>query len=84
MKADQNNIILPEDVIFFLANSISNNVRELEGYLIRIGAYASLTSTPITIQMTKKILKDIIIENSKEITIEKFKNCCRPLSNKNK
>ena len=35
MKADQNNIKLPEDVIFFLANSISNNVRELEGYLIR-------------------------------------------------
>nr|WP_321367799.1 chromosomal replication initiator protein DnaA [uncultured Desulfuromusa sp.] len=37
MKADQNNIILSEDVIYFLANSISNNVRELEGYLIRIG-----------------------------------------------
>ncbi|SEA36136.1 chromosomal replication initiator protein DnaA [Desulfuromusa kysingii] len=72
MKADQNNIILSEDVIYFLANSISNNVRELEGYLIRIGAYASLTSTPITIQMAKKILKDILIENSKEITVEKI------------
>ena len=72
MKADQNNIEISEEVIYFLANSISNNVRELEGYLIRIGAYSSLTSTPITIQMAKKILKDILIENSKEITIEKI------------
>jgi len=72
MKADQNKINISEDVIYFLANSISNNVRELEGYLIRIGAYSSLTSTPITIDMAKKILKNILIENSKEITVEKI------------
>ena len=72
MKADQNKISLPEEVIFFLANSTSNNVRELEGYLIRIGAYSSLTSTPITTEMAKNVLKDILIENSKEITIEKI------------
>ena len=72
MKADQNGIKLPEDVILFLADSVSNNVRELEGYLIRIGAYSSLTSTPIDIVMAKKVLKDILIENSKEITIEKI------------
>ncbi len=70
MKADQNNIILPEDVSFFLANSITSNVRELEGYLIRVGAYASLTSTPISLDMAKNILKNIIIEQSREITIE--------------
>ena len=49
MKADQNKINIPEDVIFFLADSITNNVRELEGYLIRIGAYSSFTSTPINL-----------------------------------
>lgn len=70
MKADQNNIILPEDVSFFLANSVISNVRELEGYLIRIGAFASLTSTQINLDMTKNILKDIIVEQSKEVTIE--------------
>ena len=70
MKADQNNIILPEDVSFFLANSITSNVRELEGYLIRVGAYASLTSIPISLDMAKNILKNIIIEQSREITIE--------------
>jgi chromosomal replication initiator protein len=36
MKADQNNIVIPEDVSYFLSNSISSNVRELEGYLIII------------------------------------------------
>ena len=72
MKADQNNIKIPEDVICFLANSITNNVRELEGYLIRIGAYSSLTSTPITVEMAKKILKDILIESNREITVEKI------------
>ncbi len=72
MKADQNNIKMPEDVIYFIANSITNNVRELEGYLIRIGAYSSLTSTPISVEMAKKILKDILIENNREITIEKI------------
>ncbi|NOQ52430.1 MAG: chromosomal replication initiator protein DnaA [Desulfuromonadaceae bacterium] len=70
MKADQNNIILPEDVSFFLASSVTSNVRELEGYLIRIGAYASLTSIPISLDMAKNILKNIIVEQSREITIE--------------
>lgn len=70
MKADQNRIVLPEDVAFFLANSASSNVRELEGYLIRIGAFASLTSTPITLEMAKNILKDIIVEQNREVTIE--------------
>ena len=72
MKADQNKIDLPEDVSYFLSNSITSNVRELEGYLIRVGAYASLTSTPINLEMAKNILKDIIVENSREITIEKI------------
>ncbi len=72
MKADQNCIDIPEDVLYFLASSITSNVRELEGYLIRIGAYASLTATPIDLEMAKTILKDIIVENSKEITIEKI------------
>jgi chromosomal replication initiator protein len=72
MKADQNSIVIPEDVSYFLSNSITSNVRELEGYLIRVGAYASLTATPINLEMAKTILKDIIVENSKEITIEKI------------
>ena len=72
MKAEQNGIDLPEDVALFLANSVSSNVRELEGYLIRIGAYASLTSTPISLDMAKEILKDILVEKNKKISTEQI------------
>ena len=72
MKAEQNGIDLPEEVALFLANSVSSNVRELEGYLIRIGAYASLTSTPVSLDMAKDILKDILVEKNKKISTEQI------------
>jgi len=72
MKAEQNSINLPEDVSIFLANSICNNVRELEGYLIRIGAYASLTSVPVSLEMARDVLKDILIERNRELTVEEI------------
>jgi len=72
MKAEQNGIELPEEVNQFLSTSVSSNVRELEGFLVRIGAYASLTSTPISLAMAKEILKDILVEKNKEITVEEI------------
>ena len=69
-KAEKNNINLPDEVAEFLSSSVISNIRELEGYLVRIGAYASLTATPITIEMAKEILKDIIVEYNQEITVE--------------
>lgn len=70
IKAEQNGINLPENVAFFLANSVSSNVRELEGYLIRIGAYASLTATPISLAMAKDVLKNILVEKRRELSVE--------------
>lgn len=70
MKSELNGICLPEDVSFFLASSITSNVRELEGYLVRVGAYASLTSTPINMEMAKNVLKDILVEQNRQISIE--------------
>jgi len=72
MKAEQNGINLPVEVAQFLANSVSSNVRELEGFLIRIGAYASLTSTPITLSMAKDVLKDILVDKNREVTVEEI------------
>lgn len=72
LKAEQNGITLPEEVAQFLANSVSSNVRELEGFLIRIGAYASLTATPITLSMAREVLKDILVEKNREITTEEI------------
>ena len=72
LKAEQNRIELPDDVARFLASSVASNVRELEGYLVRIGAYASLTSTPITLDMARDTLKDILVDKVKEITVEEI------------
>lgn len=69
-KSETNNIKLPDDVAYFLASSDIRNIRELEGMLIRLGAYSSLQNVPITLEMAKYNLKDILIEKKKEITIE--------------
>ena len=72
LKAEQNRIDLPDDVARFLASSVASNVRELEGYLVRIGAYASLTSTPVTLEMARDILKDMLVDKTREVTVEEI------------
>jgi chromosomal replication initiator protein len=55
-KADLHNECLPDEVAHFIAARVLSNVRELEGSLIRIMAYAALTKQHITIDLAKKIL----------------------------
>lgn len=69
-KAELNRIQLPDDVAYFLASSDTRNIRELEGMLIRLGAYSSLQHIPITLAMAKHNLKDILVDKRKEISIE--------------
>jgi chromosomal replication initiator protein len=69
-KAETENISLPNDVAFFLASQIDSNIRILEGSLIRIGAFASLTKTSIDIQLAKEILKNIIKPKLELISID--------------
>lgn len=69
-KAEINTIILPIDVAFFIASNVDDNVRSLEGSLIRIGAFASLKNIPITIDLAKEIMGHMIAEKKKEITID--------------
>lgn len=69
-KSEINNIILPDDVAYLLAASETRNIRELEGMLIRLGAYSSLQHVPITLEMAKNNLKDILVNKRKEITVE--------------
>ncbi len=61
---------IPEEVVHFLASRIKSNIRELEGSLIRIAAQSSLTGEEITLETTKKILKDIIHDDERPITVE--------------
>lgn len=59
-KADNDGIHLSDEVAMFIAQAVRSNVRELEGCLIRVSAYSTLTKQPITIELAKQVLKDVI------------------------
>src|SRR5947199_339428 len=69
-KAEAEGIQLPHDVAIFLATNIDSNVRELEGSLTRLGAFASLTKTQITVELTKEVLRNTLKGLQHEITVE--------------
>ncbi len=69
-KAESEKIPLPNDVAFFLASQIDSNIRVLEGCLIRIGAFASLTRTTVNIDVAKEVLKNIIKPKEDSISID--------------
>jgi chromosomal replication initiator protein len=69
-KAELENIPLSNEVAFFLASHIDSNIRVLEGSLIRIGAFASLTKTSIDISTAKEVLKNIIKPKEELISID--------------
>jgi len=69
-KAEEDGIRLPDEVAMFLATHIRQNVRELEGSLIRLSAFGSLSATPITIEMAREVLKNIIPDRNRSLTIE--------------
>lgn len=69
-KSEEEGIAINEDVIQLLAANLKSNIREIEGALIRLGAYASLTGQKITVDMAKNILRDLLGGKRKVITIE--------------
>jgi len=69
-KSEEEGIAINEDVIQLLAANLKSNVREIEGALIRLGAYASLTGQQITVDMAKNILRDLLGSKRKVITAE--------------
>jgi len=58
---------IPDGVMEYIADRIKSNIRELEGALIRVAAYASLNRIPIDINLSEEVLKDIFPENSSHI-----------------
>jgi chromosomal replication initiator protein len=61
---------VPDDVVFFIADQIKTNIRELEGALIRVVAYSLLEEKPLSLAMAKNVLKDMVKETVKIISIE--------------
>ena len=71
-KSELKQIKLSTDVLEFLANKVTNNVREMEGALNRLAVQESLSNSPITVDIAKDILKDLLRSNSRKITIDEI------------
>ncbi|MDD5108364.1 MAG: chromosomal replication initiator protein DnaA [Candidatus Omnitrophica bacterium] len=74
-KIEREPVTVPDDVIFFIAQLIKTNIRELEGALIRTIAYSLLEEAPVTLQLTKEVLKDLLKEPTKLITVDFIQRC---------
>jgi chromosomal replication initiator protein len=69
-KAETEAVPLPDDVAIYIAGKIKSNIRELEGSLIRLIAYASLTGQEISLALAQDVLKNILDHEEKAVTIE--------------
>jgi chromosomal replication initiator protein len=69
-KAEAEIVPLPDNVALYIAGRIKSNIRELEGSLIRLIAYASLTGQEITLPLAQQVLKNVIDHEDKAVTIE--------------
>lgn len=81
-KAEQDNLNLSDEVMSAIAAKIQSNIRELEGALIRVAAYASLENKTIDSDFIEEVLKDLIPNSPpKEITINLIQQCCAEFFN---
>ena len=69
-KAEAEGIGLPDNVALFIAGKIKSNIRELEGSLIRLIAYASLTGREISLSLAQDVLRNVLQHDERAVTIE--------------
>ncbi|MEK6727412.1 MAG: chromosomal replication initiator protein DnaA [Candidatus Omnitrophota bacterium] len=74
-KIEREPVSVPDEVIFFIAQLIKTNIRELEGALVRTMAYSLMEEEPITLVLAKQVLKDLLQEPKKLITIDFIQRC---------
>ena len=65
-KAESKTVNIPDDVLSFIAENITDSIRELEGALIKVTAYANLTQQPLTIDLASLVLGDLITSTQKK------------------
>jgi chromosomal replication initiator protein len=69
-KAEADNVRLSEDIAFFIANHIQSNVRELEGGLKRVLAYARFANAAVTVDLAREALKDLLAVQVRQVSID--------------
>lgn len=74
-KADIHNEVISDEVAHFIASHAYSNIRELEGALIRILAFSSLTQQPITLELAQKVLQKPVDMKQKVVDLQKIVGC---------
>jgi chromosomal replication initiator protein len=69
-KAEAEGVFLPDDVAMYIAGRIKSNIRELEGSLIRLLAYASLTGRDVSMGLVQDVLRDVLRHEERAVTID--------------
>ena len=69
-KSEHESVKVPKEVLYFLAENIQTNIREMEGALIRVVAYAKLTGKEFTVALAKEVLKGMLSAEDKKITVD--------------
>ncbi|HNX69226.1 MAG TPA: chromosomal replication initiator protein DnaA [Candidatus Omnitrophota bacterium] len=69
-KMERETVVVPDDVAYFIAGKIKSNIRELEGALIRVVAYCTLTNSTMDIKLAQEVLKDSFKEEAQKFSIE--------------
>ena len=69
-KAEEDNLSIPQEILYYIAEHVSSNIRELEGVVIRLLAFASITRTDITEDLVKSVLKDTIKSDKTKVSID--------------
>jgi chromosomal replication initiator protein len=71
-KAERDSLVVPEDVLRFIAQNIRSNVRDLEGSLIRLLAHSSMTGSEISVETAEQVLSSILSHETKRVTIDRI------------
>ena len=69
-KTENEQIVVPEEALIYIADQVTSNIRDLEGSLIRLLAYASLFGRDVTLELTREVLRDTFKSNRRPITLE--------------
>jgi chromosomal replication initiator protein len=69
-KSESEGVPLPDDVALYIAGRIKSNIRELEGSLVRLLAYASLTGKELSMTLAQEVLRDVLRHEEKAVTID--------------
>jgi chromosomal replication initiator protein len=69
-KAETEHMLVPDDVTSFIAQRVKSNIRELEGSMLRVLAFASLTRQEVSMDLVKEVLRDTLPSDDRRISIE--------------